>query len=66
MRVYCAPGTKTMNWKTARPNPLEDSERRILLSSLPLELRQGNEKKLADGSVMTPDLVNTTASRSMI
>jgi len=55
-----------MNWKTARPNPLEDSERRILLSSLPLELRQGNEKKLADGSVMTPDLVNTTASRSMI
>jgi Mu transposase, C-terminal/Mu DNA binding, I gamma subdomain len=27
------------DWKTARPDPIEDGERRILLSSLPLELQ---------------------------
>ena len=26
-------------WKTARPDPVEDGERRILLSSLPLDLQ---------------------------
>jgi len=31
-----------------------------------LELRQRNEKKLADGSVKMQDLVNTAASRLMI